>query len=610
MPKSPTVKKAGSPKTKGAIRAKSGCYTCRIRRKKCDEKKDATGSCSTCVRLRLQCLGFGTKRPDWLRDSKKVVELRDKIKTFLASQGMIKGHSGSATRSSEEGTPYLVLSEEQLPRPSSPSSSSSPSERSHYSPPSPDRRPASRQAWEPDNYPPDAHTPPADDDVTFQPTTPPSDYASGHKSDSLASNSLILIPTRASSFGSLYNSHAWDFEQESDAITSDLHLTTPFIDELLLRYRNYVSQMQYLLAGRDILHVLADECTLHPPSYNAITILADIDHDRRLSRAPPGEIVNLRSRFLTILRTSLASTQPTFDDAMAALHAISTYLFDGGLGEWKTWIPLACGFVGQCLESTYRMTPGTLATLKKKHAFIVKTAIWFDVLSALTLNNSPQLLNLIDLFFHPDESTQHTYDLQTSMISPMGSENRVVWALAKTLQLARWKHQQIAMNCLSNQQLVTQADVIYSSALKELIPPYYDNHDDTRLWRSRHLCAQVFRCTTILYLRTVVSGDYPKVHEIHDAHAELMTWIVQVSKENADVVESVVRSTVAGYFLAGVFAISLREWEFVRHQLNEQGHIGNCASAALLVEELRKAYPPSGAIPWQQELERKGILLV
>ena len=84
-PKSPQAKRAGAPKAKGAVRAKSGCYTCRIRRKvrrspvpvpisihsptqqKCDEQMTPEGSCQTCVRLRLQCLGFGAKRPDWLR---------------------------------------------------------------------------------------------------------------------------------------------------------------------------------------------------------------------------------------------------------------------------------------------------------------------------------------------------------------------------------------------------------------------------------------------------------------------------------------------------------------------------------------------------------------
>lgn len=91
-PKQQQAKKAGAPKAKGAVRAKSGCYTCRIRRKvnipprptllvvvltvphlsfvrfqKCDERPNAEGRCETCIRLRLQCLGFGQKRPDWLK---------------------------------------------------------------------------------------------------------------------------------------------------------------------------------------------------------------------------------------------------------------------------------------------------------------------------------------------------------------------------------------------------------------------------------------------------------------------------------------------------------------------------------------------------------------
>lgn len=103
-------KGTGVPKAKGAVRAKSGCYTCRIRRKKCDEQADSAGSCQTCVRLRLECLGFGAKRPDWMRENNSVPVLREKIKQFLASQGMIKGHSGAAPRSTDKEPPVLTLS--------------------------------------------------------------------------------------------------------------------------------------------------------------------------------------------------------------------------------------------------------------------------------------------------------------------------------------------------------------------------------------------------------------------------------------------------------------------------------------------------------------------
>ena len=39
------------------------------RQQKCDEQPNEEGACQTCVRLRLQCLGFGAKRPDWMRVS-------------------------------------------------------------------------------------------------------------------------------------------------------------------------------------------------------------------------------------------------------------------------------------------------------------------------------------------------------------------------------------------------------------------------------------------------------------------------------------------------------------------------------------------------------------
>ncbi|KAG6906993.1 hypothetical protein DXG01_011040 [Tephrocybe rancida] len=93
--KTASSSKRGAPKQRGVKRAKSGCYTCRIRRKKCDEQPDGSGRCMTCIRLRLECLGFGANRPDWLRESRTVADLREKIKSFLAAQEMIKGHSGT-----------------------------------------------------------------------------------------------------------------------------------------------------------------------------------------------------------------------------------------------------------------------------------------------------------------------------------------------------------------------------------------------------------------------------------------------------------------------------------------------------------------------------------
>ncbi|KAJ6160745.1 fungal-specific transcription factor domain-containing protein [Penicillium chermesinum] len=46
----------------GQLRSKNGCWTCRLRRKKCDE---ARPQCDTCVSLSIPCYGYGPK-PDWM----------------------------------------------------------------------------------------------------------------------------------------------------------------------------------------------------------------------------------------------------------------------------------------------------------------------------------------------------------------------------------------------------------------------------------------------------------------------------------------------------------------------------------------------------------------
>ncbi|KIL65801.1 hypothetical protein M378DRAFT_463994 [Amanita muscaria Koide BX008] len=103
-----------------ATRGKSGCYTCRIRRKRCDEQI-TDGSCQTCRRLRLECLGFGVKRPDWLREREAVSDLRNRITSFLTSQGLVRGHSGRTLRDMDQESSFLQL------RPDSPIPEVSPS---------------------------------------------------------------------------------------------------------------------------------------------------------------------------------------------------------------------------------------------------------------------------------------------------------------------------------------------------------------------------------------------------------------------------------------------------------------------------------------------------
>jgi C6 transcription factor Pro1 len=64
----------------GPLRSKKGCWTCRLRKKKCDEDRPY---CSTCESLSITCYGFGPK-PDWMDNGEKerviVNSLKDIVK--------------------------------------------------------------------------------------------------------------------------------------------------------------------------------------------------------------------------------------------------------------------------------------------------------------------------------------------------------------------------------------------------------------------------------------------------------------------------------------------------------------------------------------------------
>lgn len=70
-----------TPDTPVRGRSKQGCWTCRLRRKKCDEQcDDSSGQCHTCKRLKIRCIGWGDTPPDWVKNPDHVKAFKDSIK--------------------------------------------------------------------------------------------------------------------------------------------------------------------------------------------------------------------------------------------------------------------------------------------------------------------------------------------------------------------------------------------------------------------------------------------------------------------------------------------------------------------------------------------------
>jgi hypothetical protein len=74
----------------GPLRSKQGCWTCRLRRKKCDERHP---SCVTCDSLAITCYGYGSK-PDWMDGGEREKAMATSIKQIVKHTSRRKGRFG------------------------------------------------------------------------------------------------------------------------------------------------------------------------------------------------------------------------------------------------------------------------------------------------------------------------------------------------------------------------------------------------------------------------------------------------------------------------------------------------------------------------------------
>jgi hypothetical protein len=326
---------------------------------------------------------------------------------------------------------------------------------------------------------------------------------------------------------------------------------------------------------------------------------------------------------ISSLKGSLSSkgkSRFTADDAMTALHIVSLYLFDGGQGKWNDFLSLAAMYVEHVLENPahFRNYSTALEAATPKDEFVIKTTIWFDVLASITTQKPPRLLNYIRELFRPDQSwigRPPSY----SMMSPMGCQNIVVWALAETSYLSYWKTHQEQRGTLSIPELVRKvADI--EQYLRPGPRPERP-HENAEDW-SRFLASEIFRTSTRLFLKTVESGDFPHVPEVKDAVDDAFMAIIEFPKslqnlQNlGDYKSAIVRSTVFGIFICGSLTNDERQKSNLHLQLTQNtGHegVGNTRATWQLLEKLwleRAQKEPQKPVQWRQLLNKAEILLV
>lgn len=440
----------------------------------------------------------------------------------------------------------------------------------------------------------------------------------------ISSSPVVAITIRPNSLSASY-SYAFDdnipFEEENSLPLPPRGLTPGgYSDALVAHYFHEVADKQWLLVDRSILPDIIYEALNGNQGFEgfaceAARLLASI-HKQRAARGNIPSLLetSIQNKYNRLRDIVSRKYEYTVDDAWAALIVISSFLFDGGKGDWLMWLHVVCSYT-QVLFSRFPSPQHALMLCTPRERHSIKAALWFDVLAAITTQQRPILLTYIRELFNPSASGVHDVSNplqlpdELSMLSIMGCESRVLWALAETATLATWKAEQLELGALSIPDLVKRSQDI-EKCLQIPITPLPPYADDTQI--KRHYCSEMFRTSTMLFLRSVVSGDHPNVQEISDGVLDIFRVMHDMGRYPA-IKTSVVRMTVFSLFICGSLTDSRELRRTVLDLLDGEGAVGNCSTIPRLLNRVwdsRSTGRNSDPCQWRNTLTSEKMLLV
>ncbi|KAJ7605510.1 hypothetical protein DFH06DRAFT_1487185 [Mycena polygramma] len=438
------------------------------------------------------------------------------------------------------------------------------------------------------------------------------------------SNRVARFPAIASSFSATYHNDYAEHNAAVYGVDDDIPLYSIYfpmkpggqMDELVTHYLRDVIHLQYALFDTNqIQDILCPSVTSPGSARDAAQLLAAIHKKHSTYRSCM--FVALRdedigSRYNELMQV-LHKPYRNEDDALAAISMIWSVLFDGGRGPWQDWLAVLYEYTDHVFRNCDPRD--TLQNCDETTRFIIKTTIWFDVLAAVTTQKTPRFLTYIRQLYSPE-----VHDLtlppspELSMLSVVGCENHIVWALAEASALAVWKRQQQRRGYLSVPELVARADRLDKMYLNAMAPKLHGTDTDL----ARELSSNIFRAVTRVYVRSTVSGDFPHVPEINEAIEETIAYVRTSAEHSQKVYSSVVRSTVFAFFICGALTgdRNLQQEVITAHcswgqdaSLSTVGTIGPIRKLLEKIWHDRANKPRYAAVPWQVNLREVNMLL-
>ncbi|RFU73698.1 c6 transcription factor [Trichoderma arundinaceum] len=494
------------------VRSQSGCYTCRLRRKKCDERRPV---CSGCAALEITCY-FGDLKPDWMDGGPKQKEMAEFVKSQVKKQASQR-RDRKYLEMLETGTRKVSISG----GPDEGAGKAGDLERGYAS--------------------------------TSAPSTKESPIS--HVSGSTAATSPPEVPWHTQ----VFNGGAE--EQDEYDHSSDIHYACMYLDyvfpHLFPHYRPHI-----LVGGRGwVLDTLQSNnkslyhITVSLASYYFALILnnGEPEHDECMRKMNE----NLQTQMELGLRelqrevSSLHSRKMNPREGLIVMESIIQLLiFEVAVGNrdnWKLHLDAAIALFRQVLpnaddweEMLYglvntRWPPPEMgmkrpwSTSQAACRFFTANLLYIDVLSSVTLGCPPRLYNYQNAIIPSCKTTE--WSPCTMGEGPLrmeefrGLHNWVLQVIGDIASLHSWKKQQSLAGSLSINELLSRGQVLIDAIKGGImaIQTSCQEHDTFATVISVPVLGEqpsysthntIWLNAALIYLNTVLSGWQPSCPEI------------------------------------------------------------------------------------------------
>ncbi|KAH7925835.1 hypothetical protein BV22DRAFT_1064197 [Leucogyrophana mollusca] len=616
---------------------KGGCWTCRLRRKKCDEQREGD-SCHTCNRLRIKCLGWGSRRPDWMRDKQAVEAYKADIKAQLTRAGLIRGQPRSSILQATSGS-SSVFSSQTYQRPITEPKLPRINGLMGYS----FVEPLRGMVDGPSVMPMFGTMLDSPQNMSVY-----GDSSFHHLDTNVTFPSSTSLPSLD---GPHFDTH-FEGTAQYDPRTLDVSpISNQTIQgEHVFYYFEHVRKLQYAFAGNSVANITYSLVLEDPqgPVTNSLCALASLHYTRlHAALAPETQSTTLDNSQTMLFHDSAQAElsrrrqgRISESDAIAALHLLSFSVLSGGATDWRPMFTLACNWLVQTGITVNENPKLAMMSMSGAARLALKTTMWLDIMSSLTLGTTPKYLLFYRRLYRGGngywagsrQATNDDFDLR--MDGLIGCPDEVLLGIAEISTLSHWKAQEIRKGALSMRELIRRGDVIeqHIRSHPDFVPcregdqvPLHQDlasvsliHDTTLTAASglpgvafptedmRQLVAIIFREAAVLYLHTVLSDANPGVPEII---ASVDVIIQTLGRLPSSVVD---RSLVFPICLAGCLTDDPVRREVLKARLHaQQEGFGNIHQTQRVMEAAWHRRDSTGAaVDWRELLRDQGNLLL